>query len=102
LKKVVVETECGEETQFYVSQDVESITIDGEEWVKKTEENEEKTEDARLPAEDNTYLKSLLETILKTMGETDNNHWHVPYKATTDKFEFEWCGGSLPQAIFKL
>ena len=41
MKKVEIETECGEETVFYVAQDVETVTIDGEEWVKKTDEEDE-------------------------------------------------------------
>lgn len=40
MKRVKIVTECGEETNFYVEQDVETITVDGEEWVKKTEQDE--------------------------------------------------------------
>lgn len=40
MKKIKIITECDEETNFYVKQDVESITVDGEEWVKKTEQDE--------------------------------------------------------------
>jgi hypothetical protein len=44
LKKVEIVTECGEKTNFYVEQDVETVTIDGEEWVKKPKsEQKEKT-----------------------------------------------------------
>ena len=44
MKKVEIETECGEETVFYVAQDVETITVDGEEWTKKADTELDKEE----------------------------------------------------------
>jgi len=42
MKKVEIETECGEVSTIYVDQDVKSITIDGEKYNPESEDEEEK------------------------------------------------------------
>ena len=99
MKKVEIETECGETSTIYVSQDVKKITVDGEEYAATQEEEETD----KLPAEDSyIHLKELLEKILDVMETTDRNHWCVGYKTDEDKFEFKWDGPTLPNAVFQI
>ena len=99
MKKVEIETECGETTTVYVSQDIESIIVDGKKYNLKHEDEEDK----RLPHEDSRInLKEFLEHILKVMKDSDNEHWNIDYNTTDDTMEIDWCGSRLPKAIFKL
>ena len=48
MKKIEIETECGEVSTIYVSQDVTKITIDGEEYNPKENAKEDTPENPSL------------------------------------------------------
>ena len=100
MKKVEIETECGEVSTIYVSQDVTKVTVDGEEYGLK--ENEEDENDARLPRRNKSIqLKRLLEEILRIQKEYNRESWLVAYETDNEQIKIEWAG-SFPKLIFKL
>ena len=105
MKKVEVETECGEVSVIYVSQDVTKITIDGEEYgVQKP------SVDKRLPVVDYMLITSLLERILEGIASyTEVNElictgdWIVKYIIKDNKLTIDFTGtAGLQGAIFQL
>ena len=92
MKKVVVETECGEETQFYVEQDVSTITVDGEEWVKKTDNNKGPSAIDLEGATNFTELAKRLEKL-----QAFEPQWQIGVSCDEDKgiIEIQTCGDTI-------
>ena len=98
MKKIEVETECGEVSVIYVSQDVSKITVDGEEYgVTPTPE----PEDTRLPAqsERGIYLRDLMVAIEAGIPQ---KKWVVDYIVGTEKIVIWWGGADVPRNVFKV
>ena len=100
MKKIEVETECGEVSVIYVSQDIKRITVDGKVYGVQ--------EDNRLPlSKDDVNFKALLKELNDRTnsfndrrGATGEN-WVVDYDLEGDHLTIDFCGSALPNAIFR-
>lgn len=98
MKRVIIVTECGRENIFYLDQDVKTVKIADETWVKET-----RKDDGRLLLEDKDVpLKAFLEKMLDVMKNTGCEYWEIHYKTTDEVLTIEWHGKSLPKGIFQL
>ena len=95
MKKVEITTKCGEVSTIYVSQDVEKIVIDGEEYRRKAPDN-------RLPVTGESIgVISFLLKILKLAEEGEFNGWYIDYKLEGDILTIDFKGVTLPETIFQ-
>ena len=95
MKKVEITTKCGEVSTIYVSQDVEKIVIDGEEYRRKAPDN-------RLPVTGESIgVISFLSKILKLSEEGGFDGWYIDYKLEGDILSIDFMGAGLPKAIFQ-
>jgi len=97
MKKIEVETECGEVSIIYVSQDVAKIIVDGETFYS----NEGIEKDDRMVTKGGGELGYFLEQFLQRLKEADREDWLIDYETDLQVLKITWHGTILPRKLFQ-